>query len=231
VAHRRGGDNLEMIKKGAEADLYLADFRAALHPGGGGKVIVKLRIRKRYRIPEIDAWLRRSRTSLEAKLMIDAKAAGVPVPTVFEVDPDESRLVMKFLKGEQLKNILNRLPAEKRRHICRKIGEYVAKLHKAGIVHGDLTTSNMILDRNGKLFLIDFGLGEYDSSTEARGVDLHLLRRALESVHFEIADEAYAQIVKSYRAAFGPGADEVIKRAEEISKRGRYVAKEERAWR
>ncbi|MEM1874275.1 MAG: KEOPS complex kinase/ATPase Bud32 [Candidatus Hadarchaeales archaeon] len=222
---------MEMIKKGAEADLYLADFHSVLHRGGKGKVIIKLRISKKYRIPEIDRWLRKSRTSLEAKLMMDAKAAGVPVPVIFEVDPESSKIVMKFIEGIQLKKILDRIPTKRRRKVYRKIGEYVAKLHRAGIVHGDLTTSNMILTENDEVFFIDFGLGEYDSSTEARGVDLHLLRRALESVHFRIVNEAYHQIIESYRKTFGSGAEEIIKRAEEISKRGRYVAREERTWR
>lgn len=221
---------MEMIKKGAEADLYLADF-SVLHGGGKGKVIIKLRVSKKYRIPEIDRWLRKSRTSLEAKLMVDAKTAGVPVPTIFEIDPDGSKIVMKFIEGIQLKRVLDEIPAKKRRKIYRKIGEYVAKLHRAGIVHGDLTTSNMILTENGEVFFIDFGLGEYDSSEEARGVDLHLLRRALESVHFRIADEAYRRIIESYRKTFGSGAEKIIKRADEISKRGRYIAKEERTWR
>ena len=220
-----------MIKKGAEADLYLADFSSVLHAGKSGKVVLKLRVPKRYRIREIDSWLRKQRTSLEAKLMIDAKKAGVPTPTVLEVRPDDASIVMSFCEGKQLKKVLDKLPAKKRRQICRKIGRYIARLHLSGIVHGDLTTSNIILERNGRLVLIDFGLGDYDSSVEARGVDLHLLRRALESVHFRIADEAYRLVVREYRRTFGKGAAEIIRRAEEISKRGRYVAREERAWR
>jgi TP53 regulating kinase-like protein len=222
---------MEMIKKGAEADLYLAEFSSLLHPGRRGKVILKLRVSKKYRIQEIDSWLRRYRTLLEAKLMIDAKRAGVPTPTILEVDPEGARIVMSFSEGEQLKKVLDRLSVRRRRLVCRKIGRYIARLHLAGIVHGDLTTSNMILERSGRLVLIDFGLGCYDTSVEARGVDLHLLRRALESVHFKIAGEAYRLVIEEYRNTFGRGARKIIRRAEEISKRGRYVAKEERAWR
>jgi TP53 regulating kinase-like protein len=98
------------------------------------------------------------------------------------------------------------------------------------MVHGDLTTSNMILTRDGKVYFVDFGLGEYNPSVEARGVDLHLLRRALQSIHFKITDEAYRAVLSGYRREFGRGAEKVIRRADEVGRRGRYVAKEERAW-
>jgi len=221
---------MTLIKKGAEANLYFEDFSEVLHPTGAGKVIVKHRISKRYRVPKLDQQLRESRTALEAKLFSDAKAAGVPTPAVYEVDRVGMRLVMEFIDGKQAKLILNKLRPSERRKLCRLIGKQIARLHKAGIVHGDLTTSNMILTSKGKVFFVDFGLGEYNPSLEARGVDLHLLRRALQSTHFKIAGEAYRAVVTGYKREFGKGASEVIERAEEIEKRGRYVSKEERAW-
>lgn len=222
---------MSLIKKGAEANLYLEDFSRVLHPAGTGKIIVKHRISKRYRVSQLDLQLRESRTALEAKLFADAKAAGVPTPAVYEVDRVGMRLVMDFIKGKQVKLILDKLKPARRRGLCRLIGKQIAHLHKAGIVHGDLTTSNMILSPHGKVFFVDFGLGEYNPSLEARGVDLHLLRRALQSTHFKVADEAYRAVIAGYKREFGKGASEVIKRVEEIEKRGRYVAKEERAWR
>ena len=222
---------MSLIKKGAEADLYLEDFPRVLHPAGTGQVIVKHRISKRYRVPQLDLQLRESRTALEAKLFADAKVAGVPTPAVYEVDRVGMRLVMEFIDGEQVKLILNRLRPAERRKLCRLVGKQIACIHRAGIVHGDLTTSNMILTPKGKVFFVDFGLGEYNPSLEARGVDLHLLRRALQSTHFKVADEAYRAVISGYRLEFGKGAGEVIKRVKEIEKRGRYVPKEERAWR
>jgi len=218
-----------MIKKGAEANLYLEDFAKVLHPLGGGKVVIKHRISKRYRVPQLDLKLRESRTALEAKLFVDAKRAGVPAPAVFEVDCTDMRIVMEFIDGEQVKQVLDRLKPAARHKLCGLIGRQIARLHAAGIVHGDLTTSNMILTRKGKVFFVDFGLGEYDSSLEARGVDLHLLRRALQSIHFRITDKVYRAVLAGYRREFGKGADEIIKRAKEIELRGRYVAREERA--
>ncbi|MEM2282458.1 MAG: Kae1-associated kinase Bud32 [Candidatus Hadarchaeales archaeon] len=218
-----------LIKKGAEANLYLQDF-AELFGYGEGRVVVKHRIPKRYRVREIDERLRRSRTLLEAKLLSEAKEAGVSTPTVYLVDRREAKLVMEFVEGERIKELLGRLGARERRELCRNLGRTIARLHKAGVVHGDLTTSNMIV-RNGRIYLLDFGLSGHDSSVEARGVDLHLCRRALESTHFEIAHECYRNILAGYREEFGEGAGQIIKRAEEISKRGRYVPKEERVWR
>ena len=224
------GREMELIKKGAEANLYLDDFSKVLHTAGEGKVIVKHRISKRYRVSGLDKQLRESRTALEAKLFADAKLVGVPAPVVYEVDRIGMRIVMEFVDGRQVKIVLDKLRPKDRRRLCERIGKQVARLHLAGIIHGDLTTSNMILTRGGKVYFVDFGLGEYNPSLESRGVDLHLLKRALQSIHFRITDEAYRAVVAGYRREFGKGAEEVIKRVEEIEKRGRYIAKEERAW-
>lgn len=221
---------MTLMKKGAEANLHLEDFSEVLHPAGTGQVIVKHRISKRYRVPQLDLQLRESRTALEAKLFADAKVAGVPTPAVYEVDRVGMRIVMEFIEGKQVKLVLDRLNPAERRKLCQLIGRQIARLHRAGIVHGDLTTSNMILTREGRVFFVDFGLGEYNPSLEARGVDLHLLKRALQSIHFRITDEAYRAVLAGYRREFGKGAGEVIERAEEIERRGRYIPKEERTW-
>jgi TP53 regulating kinase-like protein len=221
---------MALMKKGAEANLYLEQGAKVLNGIVEGMVVVKHRITKRYRIPEIDRQLRAARTALESKLFSDAKRAGVPAPLVYEVDLVGMRIVMEFIEGRQVKLVLEKMRPAVRRKLCELIGRQVARLHRAGIVHGDLTTSNMVLTRDGKVYFVDFGLGEYTPSVEARGVDLHLLRRALQSIHFRITDEAYRAVLSGYRREFGRGAEEVIRRAEEVGRRGRYVAKEERAW-
>jgi len=225
-----GVQKMTLIKKGAEANLYLEDFSDVLYPSGAGKVIVKHRISKLYRVSQLDLQLRENRTALEAKLFADAKVAGVPSPAVYEIDLVGMRLVMDFIEGKQVKVILSSLRPAARQKLCRLIGKQIARLHKAGIVHGDLTTSNMILTPQGKVFFVDFGLGEYNPSLEARGVDLHLLKRALQSTHFNIAEESYRDVLTGYTREFGEDADKVIERVEEIEKRGRYIQKEERAW-
>lgn len=219
-----------LIKKGAEANIYLEPFTRVLHPAGEGKVIVKDRIPKRYRIPELDLQLRESRTALEAKLLSDAKRAGVPTPIVYEVDMVGMRIVMEFVEGKQVKLVLDKLGPSERKKLCRTIGRQVARLHLAGMVHGDLTTSNMIIKPGGRIYFVDFGLGEYNPSVEERGVDLHLLKRALQSIHFRIAEQAFFAALSGYRREFGVNAEKVIERAKDIERRGRYVSKEERAW-
>jgi TP53 regulating kinase-like protein len=222
---------MALMKKGAEANLYLEPFSKVIYPGSRCVAVVKKRIRKRYRIKEIDLRLREARTALESKLFSDAKRAGVPTPLIYEVDTVGMRIVMEYIEGEQVKLVLEKMRPAARRKLCELIGRQVARLHRAGIVHGDLTTSNMILTRDGKVYFVDFGLGEYNPSLEARGVDLHLLRRALQSIHFRITEEAYRAVLSGYRREFGKGADGVIRRASEIERRGRYVEREERVWR
>ncbi len=219
-----------LIKKGAEANLYLEPLAEVLQLPGKGRVVVKDRAPKRYRIPALDRMLRETRTSLEAKLLSDAKRAGVPTPIVYEVDRVGMRIVMEFIGGKQVKLFLEKLRPAERRKLCRTIGAQVARLHRAGMVHGDLTTSNMIVRPDGKVYFVDFGLGAYNPAVEERGVDLHLFKRALQSIHFRIAEDAYAAALAGYRREFGDRADEVIARAKDIERRGRYVAKEERAW-
>ena len=217
-----------LLKRGAEAELHLRGFAEVLHPLGEGRVVVKHRVPKGYRVRELDLLLRESRTCLEARLLSDAKSAGVPTPPVYEVDRENARLVMEYVEGRTLREALEEMGEEERRRICRTIGRYLARLHRRGIVHGDLTTSNLILSPRGELYVVDFGLGEYTPSVEARGVDLHLLRRALQSVHFRLAEEAYREICSAYLREFGRGGGEILRRAEEIGKRGRYVGREER---
>ncbi len=219
-----------LFKKGAEGNLHLEPFKRVLQIPGDGKVMVKWRIPKQYRVEELDMRLRSSRTALEAKLLSDAKRAGVPTPAVYEINLIDSRIVMEFIKGKQVKIVLEGLKSVARVRLCRKIGRHVARLHRAGILHGDLTTSNMLLKTNGMVYFVDFGLGEYNPSVEGRGVDLHLLKRSFQSIHFRIAEQAYRAVLAGYRRELGEGAKETIKRANDIEKRGRYISKEERAW-
>jgi TP53 regulating kinase-like protein len=98
-------------------------------------------------------------------------------------------------------------------------------MHKHGLIHGDLTTSNMILDVEGKIFLVDFGLGEKNAELEARGVDLHLMKRALQSTHYQFAEECFEAVLKGYSAVLGAEeAGKVLEKIVEIERRGRYVA-------
>jgi TP53 regulating kinase-like protein len=134
-------------------------------------------------------------------------------------------IVMEFIEGKQIKQLLGDLSKRERAKVCVRIGELIGKLHVHGVVHGDLTTSNMILNPESKIFLVDFGLGEKTMELEARGVDLHLMKRALQSTHYQFAEECFESVMRGYSAVLGAeGAGKVLGKIREIERRGRYVA-------
>ena len=207
-----------LIKKGAEASLYLEDWY-------GRKAVLKKRAPKRYRIPELDREIQSRRTKHEPQVIHRAQEAGVPTPIVLFVDVKEATIVMEYVEGEQVKQVLNGLPQDERRRLCTHIGELVGKLHSSGIVHGDLTTSNMILTPMGRVVFVDFGLSEQTWEAEARGVDLHLMKMAIASTHFMHADECFDAVMAGYRKSAGKKAmDEVLGKVSEIERRGRYIS-------
>jgi TP53 regulating kinase-like protein len=208
---------MTLLKKGAEASLFLADWH-------GRKVVIKERLPKRYRPAELDAKIRGYRTAHEPQLMHEAKKAGVPTPTIFLVDMKDAAITMAFVEGKQVKQVLTDVSRKERRELCVKIGRLIGKLHRHGVIHGDLTTSNMILNAEGKIFLVDFGLGEKNKELEARGVDLHLMKRALQSTHYRFAEECFKHVLKGYSAVLGrEEAEKVFGKIREIERRGRYV--------
>jgi TP53 regulating kinase-like protein len=135
---------------------------------------------------------------------------------------------MEFVEGKQVKEVLNSLSKEERTNLCKHIGKLIGRLHKNGIIHGDLTTSNMILTPNGKVVFVDFGLSERSIELEAKGVDLHLMKRTLNSTHYKHAKESFKAVMEGYAEAVGQEkTKKVIAKIREIEKRGRYVADRE----
>ncbi|MCL4430170.1 MAG: Kae1-associated serine/threonine protein kinase, partial [Chloroflexi bacterium] len=186
--------------------------------------IIKVRIPKRYRPPELDEQIRSYRTVHEPQLMHDAKAAGVPTPLIYMVNVPESSITMEYIEGQQIKQVLNSAFKAQRHDLCIKIGESIAHLHSHGLIHGDLTTSNMILNPNGKIFFVDFGLGEKNIELEAKGVDLHLMKRALQSTHYQHWEECFQNVQSGYTSILGVElAEKVYEKIREIERRGRYV--------
>jgi TP53 regulating kinase-like protein len=207
-----------LIKKGAEANLYLANWH-------GRKVVLKRRLPKKYRPRALDKQIRTYRTIHEPQLMHEAKKAGVPTPTVFLVDRAKATIIMQYVDGKQVKQLLNEASPSERQNLCFRIGESVGKLHKYGIIHGDLTTSNFIQNPAGRVFFLDFGLGDKTKELEARGVDLHLMKRALQSTHYTHAEECFESAVEGYSAVLGIETSEnVLDKIRQIERRGRYVA-------
>ncbi|MFX1449956.1 MAG: KEOPS complex kinase/ATPase Bud32 [Promethearchaeota archaeon] len=205
-----------LIKKGAEAYLYKEKWYEKV-------VIRKYRRPKNYRIKELDQEIRTYRTIHEAKLLTEARKVGISTPIVYEVDISNTTIIMEFIEGTRLKELF--FGSNNSLELCRKLGRIVGLLHKNGIIHGDLTTSNMILSKE-KIFLIDFGLGDFSNSIEAFGVDLHLLRRALESTHYKYANDFFQQIKDEYLKEMDTKGHEVINRLDDILTRGRYVIRQ-----
>jgi len=197
----RTGSLDEMTRtSGAEADVLL-----------GKKFVHKRRVRKAYRQPELDARLISERTRAEARLIASARRAGIPTPVILEITGDTIRMERIF--GSLMKDTL-------RKEHLEEAGRTVGSLHRSGIVHGDLTTNNMVM-RDGRCVLIDFGLSGVSSDLEARGVDLHVLFQTLESTtdRFPELKEAFR---KGYEEVFDNAA-EILAREREIEKRGRYL--------
>ncbi|MGP8321723.1 MAG: Kae1-associated kinase Bud32 [Methanosarcinaceae archaeon] len=188
------------LVSGAEATIHLEDG-----------VIVKERVPKRYRLLELDERIRKERTRAEARLISEARRIGVLTPIIYDVN--ESTIKMEYIEGKPVKNVMSP-------RLSERVGEIVGRLHSGGIIHGDLTTSNMIL-LNDKIYLIDFGLAFVSTIVESQGVDVHVLFRTFESTH-KNHEKLIESFCKGYRKTF-KDADEVIKRVKEIEKRGRYA--------
>ncbi len=125
-----------LIKRGAEAELHRTEFL-------GRPAVAKTRVPKAYRSTELDENLRRTRIRTEARLIAEARAAGVTVPILFDIDLAEAQIVMEFIDGPTVKEVLDR-GGTAAIQTAGEVGRIVGRLHRAGIVHGDLTTSNMI---------------------------------------------------------------------------------------
>lgn len=207
-----------LIKKGAEASLFLENWH-------GRKVVMKRRLPKKYRLPEIDERIRTYRTIHEAQLLHCSKEAGVPTPIIFMVNLADSNIIMEFVEGKQVKQILNDFSFEERQILSEYIGKLIGHLHCNEIIHGDLTTSNMILTPSGKVVFVDFGLGEKAVALELRGVDLHIMKRAFQSTHFRYAERCFASVLKGYAKVVGDKmAKKVLGKLNEIERRGRYIS-------
>lgn len=204
------------IKKGAEAYLFKDKWF-------GRDVIKKVRISKKYREKKLDVKIRASRTLNEAKLLTEARKFGVLTPYVYEIDTQNHTIIMDYLNGPRVKEFLNSNNIE----IFRLIGQKVAILHKNNLIHGDLTTSNMIIINNTYLYFIDFGLGGFSTSIEDFGVDIHLMRRALYSTHSELAKECFDFFLIGYKKQFSKRFEEINLKLEEIEMRGRYINRKE----
>ncbi len=202
---------MKIIYTGAEAILYLEKGN-----------LVKERIKKSYRHPNIDLKKRKYPTRRENKILIKAKKVGINVPDVLEVDENNTKIIMEYIKGDVIKNTLDNYTKEKRKKVSKKIGEQTALMHDNEIIHNDLTTSNMIL-KGEQVYFIDFGLGFISTKTEDKAVDIHLLKQAFESKHYLDYEEILKSFLQGYKKS--KNYKETLERLEKVEKRGRYKRK------
>lgn len=191
---------MKEIARGAEAVLYEDKDR-----------IIKHRLKKTYRIKELDEELRKQRTRRESNLLLKIP---IPHPKLIGSDNKE-KIVIEKIKGKKLRDVLDKKP-----ELARRVGELVAKLHNHNIIHGDLTTSNMILNKKAGIVFIDFGLSFYSHKIEDKAVDIHLFKQALNSKHHKVYDKALKEFLKGYKKV--NKYQEILNRLKKVEMRGRY---------
>ncbi len=188
----------EAVLRGAEATVEVSS----------DGTVVKTRAPKSYRHPALDDRLRRDRTVLEARLLHGARRVGIPTPPVLDVDPTAHRLVMSHVGSADLRDRVGE-------QAVSTVGEHLGRLHEAGIVHGDPTIRNVRIE-DGRLFLVDFGLGYHSDDIEDAAMDLHVFLQSLR----DVAPGAYRDaLLDGYTQT---GAATVIERLAAIEGRGRY---------
>lgn len=201
---------MTLIAQGAEAQIRKE-----------GKKIIKERVKKGYRIEDLDLSLRMQRTRIEARNLVKI-AQIIPVPKVLKIDEEHARIEMEYIEGKRVSEVLEKEPFIS---ILKTIGHYIAKLHNNNIIHGDLTTSNFILTPEKKIYCIDLGLSFHSTKVEDKAVDLHLLREALTSKHHTIAKECYDAALREYRKEC-KNNHEILEQVKKVELRGRNKAKQ-----
>ena len=187
--------------------------------------MVKRRVRKDYRNSLLDERIRRERTVREATALGDARRAGVRAPSVLKIDLDDSSISMSFVDGTVARNRLDELSRPERLEALHEVGRQIGKLHDGGLVHGDMTTSNVILPTTKLAFIIDFGMSSHSTEPEDRGIDLHLLQRSISTSHVLDPGISEKAISEAYSEELGPKqADQSLRKQREIARRGRYFA-------
>lgn len=202
-----------LLSQGAEARIWRKE-----------NVICKERFPKKYRHPDLDKLLTKRRGRGEARLLQKCKVHNIPVPNVHSGNDNDNCIYMDYIDGISVRQHIPKISKEQQDRVAKEIGELVAMLHNAGICHGDLTTSNMMI-QNNTIHLIDFGLAKSNTASEERAVDLYVLERALNSTHPELPNNFMERVCEAYQAKCHRPAkknqQEVLRRLEQVRQRGR----------
>lgn len=223
---------MEIIKQGAEAKLFIGNF-------SGKSCLIKERFVKNYRHPDLDTHLTKERMRAESKAISRCQAAGIITPRILHMDLKERKIYMEYFDksitakvyiNEIIPKLANSSEGKTRiNNLAKEIGSCVGKLHANNIIHGDLTTSNILLDPlesddgtfvDHNLILIDFGLSMYSQSTEQKGVDLYVLERALLSTHSGVPS-LFDSILDAYGVANTKDSKDTVAKFSEVRARGR----------
>ena len=209
-----------LVQQGAEAKIYSATLVSK-------PVVVKERFKKAYRHPVLDEKLTHRRTSQEVRSMARCRRSGISTPVVYFVDYTTHRIYMENVKNavpvkEFINSKLRQDSGTEMDVLAEKLGSMLGKMHLIDVIHGDLTTSNMLLRAEEDLVLIDFGLSYISSLVEDKGVDLYVLERALLSSHPN-TEQFFQKVLDSYVAAYESPkkAQEVLSKLDEVRLRGR----------
>lgn len=203
---------MTIIATGAEATLE----RAA------DGTLLKKRLPKSYRIPMLDARLRETRTKTESAILRKLHTAGINVPAVYATDIKQGIITLHYIEGQKLRDVLTTGNAMV---IGSILGQSIRAIHDKHIIHGDLTTSNIIVSgtpdnaTDYTLSIIDFGLAQHSRRIEDKAVDLHILEQSLEAYHWEVKDPCFDAVLNAY------GDATVLDRLNLVRQRGKNKAK------
>ena len=203
---------MKLIKKGAEGDIFLTSWN-------NQKAVLKIRKEKKYRNSQLDSRIRKQRTIREAEIISQVKQHGVSSPIIYYVDTNACKILMQYLDG----TLVNALSESNLIKKCKEIGKIVATMHKNGIMHGDLTTSNFIVSKK-RIYVIDFGLSQRTTKSEDHAVDLRLFKEILNSAHASIMKKAWQNFLLGYKTEIGlKNFNKITNLVAIIESRGRYA--------
>eukprot|EP00696_Hemimastix_kukwesjijk_P018380 gnl/Hemi2/7245_TR2467_c0_g1_i1.p1 gnl/Hemi2/7245_TR2467_c0_g1~~gnl/Hemi2/7245_TR2467_c0_g1_i1.p1 ORF type:complete len:228 (-),score=63.77 gnl/Hemi2/7245_TR2467_c0_g1_i1:342-1025(-) len=201
-----------IIAQGAEGRLLLTDFM-------GRKCVVKERFPKLYRHPTLDQKLSARRLIMESRTMSRCRRFGVPTPAIYHIDALRNLIFMEFIEGRTVKELIFATGCDANLSLGSLIGQMIARLHDHDIIHGDLTTSNIMIKPDGTLVAIDFGLSYTSTMMEDKAVDLYVLERALLSTHPN-SENLFEEIVRGYESV-SANCKATVKKLVQVRARGR----------
>ena len=203
---------MKLVNRGAEADVYSTTWNKK-------KAILKIRKTKSYRNALLDQKIRKQRTVRESQILSQVKSFGVSTPLIYFLDTNKCSILMQQIDGKVVRDLRDSEIVK----ICSEIGKTVGIMHKNGIMHGDLTTSNFIVEKK-KLFLIDFGLANRTEKPDDHAIDLRLFKEILNSAHAKVMEKSWKNFQKGYSKSVGTKyCKKVLDLVAVIESRGRYA--------